>query len=916
MAAAAYRFTAVLALFLLHLTATLHAAPLPDLQITNFSVYSTLVNTDGNRLVVCSFRVTNAGTASAAASFTLVKMATSTAAFSVPALKRGESAYISQSIRTNTSETVIQVTADATNAVKESDETNNVVNYIATLDPAENDRWQSIGPTRIANPDNATLGVGRVTTIALNPRSQDALFAGARGSGLWMTFDAGQTWTPVTDSLPSAQIDAVAVDPANTNRIVLASPAGVFQSIDGGSVWTQLTAKDLKGIGSDGGHLLIGPNNVLYLSTQNDVLVSKNGGRSWTSVLSGGGATSLQFSTTDATHLFAAITGSGVFEAVGQGLAVTAWHKLAGCPASPLPSIAPGTQVWIAESQGSKWVSLRTTTSAALWRTTGQHCQTTNGQEDAWEQVPLSGPCSDRSNQWSYLFARPSDASVLFKGGVDLCRSGDAGTSFTPVGPVHGDQHAIAVTVGNPSVLYAGGDGGIYRSDDAGASWRFIGEGLANTEFYDLDNTGVAPARFLAGTQDNTFETWNGSSPVWNAVPCPDPSNCGDVSLVAFDRNDKSIAYEIGQSTEQLNSYKNGASEQGIGDDNNKCQASDETPTILRSLVSTGISLPVLVTCNGLWLGPPWTKLEAEGTFGAFVRAKLGTSGMWLVGTSLGNIQGGTSLLSFNPLFSPPTPKATSALAVADAKTFYVGLTDRSGPSEQGSRVYRLDCQFGISPSCGSREIAGFLVSGEVMAIAADPLYADTILVAIRGKGMYRGAHVRPVLEPPTATAAATSSTARIINPGLTNIFDTWRWSPYNNGLPVGVTVTSMQVDANGNFALGTFGRGAFVLHSGASSTARATAIGRIASFHQEPLWKPVRGRANPSVLVLEIDSRPGWVFTAAKPGRASGILRDAYAQHRSVALEYIVAGPLHGTIVGARNPRAIGHSAGDDPQP
>src|SRR5258708_224027 len=495
---------------------------LPDLQIANFSVYSTLLQPDGSRLAVASFRIVNAGNAPAGASFTLVKMGTTSAAFSIPALPPGQAAFLSQAITINLSQVSIEITADAGQAVTESDETNNKLQYVAHLDRAETDRWQSVGPSRIAFPDNSSIGVGRVTTIALDPRSADRLFAGARGSGLWMTFDAGAHWTPVTDSLPTTQIDAVTIDPANPDRVLIATPAGVFQSTDGGSVWIQLSSQDLKGQGSDGGAFLVGSGNPapLYLTTVNGLVVSTDGGHAWNPVIGGGPVASLQFNSTDHTRLLAALSSpasvppgfsAGIFEATGGGLTAGAWRKLKGCPDAPLPTFPAKAQVWIAEAQGTKWVSFKSATNSQLFRSMNQPCQTATGIEDSWQPIPVSGACLDITNQWSLLYAPLGDPDVLFKAGVDLCRSGRRGNSMAPVGPVHSDQHALAATVGNPAIMYLGNDGGIYRSPDAGASWSFIGEGLALPPSYPIHTPRFPPRVFVCASQHNQCLTWPGS---------------------------------------------------------------------------------------------------------------------------------------------------------------------------------------------------------------------------------------------------------------------------------------------------------------------------------------------------------------------------------------------------------------------
>jgi hypothetical protein len=206
------------------------------------------------------------------------------------------------------------------------------------------------------------------------------------------------------------------------------------------------------------------------------------------------------------------------------------------------------------------------------------------------------------------------------------------------------------------------------------------------------------------------------------------------------------------------------------------------------------------------------------------VRARLGPGGIWLAGTDQGVVVGGTSLASLTTIFQATAVKSTSALAFASASEFFVGVTNRSGPGESAPRIYRLDCQFGTVPSCTSLEIGGSLPTGEIMSIAVDPLHANTILVAIRGKGVFRGVFTNLVVGGATSAKASASSagvasvggrSAALVSPGIIGGFNSWRWSAYSNGLPAGVTGTSLQVDSTGHFLLGTFGRGAFVLFTG-----------------------------------------------------------------------------------------------------
>lgn len=84
-------------------------------------------------------------------------------------------------------------------------------------------------------------------------------------------------------------------------------------------------------------------------------------------------------------------------------------------------------------------------------------------------------------------------------------RSTDGGASFAPsaVG-LHADTHVLAIAPSNPSIVYTGNDGGIWKSTDNGATWINLNNAdFSATQFQSL---AVHPFdRFftIGGTQDN-----------------------------------------------------------------------------------------------------------------------------------------------------------------------------------------------------------------------------------------------------------------------------------------------------------------------------------------------------------------------------------------------------------------------------
>ena len=57
--------------------------------------------------------------------------------------------------------------------------------------------------------------------------------------------------------------------------------------------------------------------------------------------------------------------------------------------------------------------------------------------------------------------------------------------TFADIGkPIHPDNHTFAFDSKNTFIIYAGNDGGIYKSIDGGESWSdVINEGLCITQF-------------------------------------------------------------------------------------------------------------------------------------------------------------------------------------------------------------------------------------------------------------------------------------------------------------------------------------------------------------------------------------------------------------------------------------------------
>jgi photosystem II stability/assembly factor-like uncharacterized protein len=91
---------------------------------------------------------------------------------------------------------------------------------------------------------------------------------------------------------------------------------------------------------------------------------------------------------------------------------------------------------------------------------------------------------------------------------------------------IHPDQHTVAFDPAAPAVLYAGCDGGIFRSEDQGTHWTDLNDGLAITEIEFLAQDPGSSRWLLAGTQDNGTIRYVGQ-PIWDHVADGDGGDCG-----------------------------------------------------------------------------------------------------------------------------------------------------------------------------------------------------------------------------------------------------------------------------------------------------------------------------------------------------------------------------------------------------
>lgn len=389
---------------------------------------------------------------------------------------------------------------------------------------------------------------GRINDLELHPTNSRIVYLGSAGGGVWKSNDAGTTFKPIFDEYCQS-IGAVTLDPNDPDNTIYVGTGetwtrnsvsvgdGLYKSVDGGANWNKIGLEKSERIAN----IIVNPKNSkeIYVaalgalwgdSEERGVYKSSDGGLTWKNLLyvnAKTGCADLIMDPNNPNILYASMwefrrsgwsfesggSNSALYKSVDGG---ANWNKIHnGFPSGKL---------------GRLGIALAPSNSNILYTVIEAEKEERKGlyrSDDAgasWKQLNNDFGITVRPFYFSRIVVDPKDENVIVKAGLTGSISRDGGKTFKNLGNMHSDIHDIAFSIKDSDIMYAGTDGGVYRSMDGGTTMEIV-ENLPLSQFYHVSTDNQTPYNVYGGLQDNG--AWYGPSSSPGGVEARDWNSAG-----------------------------------------------------------------------------------------------------------------------------------------------------------------------------------------------------------------------------------------------------------------------------------------------------------------------------------------------------------------------------------------------------
>ena len=411
--------------------------------------------------------------------------------------------------------------------------------------------WKFVGPTNVG---------GRVVDLAVDPTTTPStIYAAVASGGVMKSTDGGMTWTPAWPASNVQVMGALArgsngtlwagtgeANPSGGGDQFLTDAApmgnGIYKSTDGGQSW------QLSGLPNSGafGRIAVNPDNpnnvwaaasgwLAVTSSQRGLYHTTDGGARWVRSLAPPNSTTgaidvavdpanpnivlaslFDRSRTDGAFHYGGV-GSGLYRSANGG---QAWTRLDSSnitgPVCPWDATQSGLNV--SPDLGRIGIAFAPSNPNRVYIQSSGDNGPDKGfyvSNDAGQTWTCSGsePGSPTAGyEWYFgrLWVDPANENHVFAADINLRDSTDGGNTWTNSRGPHADQHAMAWDPNQSGVVYLGDDGGVYVSNQNGATstWTHAQVEPWN-QSYHLSVSQQDPSRMVTGLQDQgSIRSW------------------------------------------------------------------------------------------------------------------------------------------------------------------------------------------------------------------------------------------------------------------------------------------------------------------------------------------------------------------------------------------------------------------------